>query len=130
MDGRADPSTIVRDIYANKFDTIWPETEEHRSDLLSDSLSASFTKSIRTYGQFALTFDPIINGQDALIEHLVIDSAVVKGDYASVKVRFRNFGEDNVLVYSFVLEDDRWKLDELASIGDDGWLLSEVLQNP
>ena len=99
--------------------------------MLSARLSAAVATSQRTYGHLYLPFDPVVNGKDALIAGLVVHPAVVDGDRAYVNVRFRNFGQDNALVYSFVKEDGGWKLDELASIGGDfRWLLTDVLRNP
>ncbi len=128
---RTSPSSLVESFYRGDSPAVWPENAQHRSPLLSARLSAAVAVSQRTYGQFFLTFDPIVNGQDALIEDLVVHPALIDGDRAWVTVRFRNFDQDNALVYSFVSEDGRWKLDELASIGGDTrWLLTEVLQNP
>ena len=126
----ADPSSLVRALYDGNA-IAWPQDAAHRSPLLSARLSAAFETSQRKYGQFFLTFDPIVNGQDALIEGLVVYPALFDGDRAYVNVRFTNFDQDNALVYSFVAEDGKWKLDELASIGGEArWLLTDMLQNP
>jgi len=127
-----DPSVIVTGFYTGQsLDLTWVEGAGPDSGQMSERLLAAYVESQRTYNGYAITFDPVVNGQDALIEDLVVHAAVIDGSRAYVNVRFRNFDTDNVLVYSFVCEDRFWRLDELASIGGEvRWVFSDVLQNP
>lgn len=63
----------------------------------------------------ALDFDPFIDGQDWEITDLEIGAAGIAGDYASVEVSFKNFGEARTLHYDLVKEDGGWKIDDVAS---------------
>lgn len=129
---RTDPAGIVAALYAGQgLDFNGEAGAIARPGQTSKRLSAVYAQSQRDYDGFALTFDPVVNGQDALIEDLVIHPALIDADHAYVTVRFLNFGTDNVLVFSFVCEDRAWRVDEIASIGGDTrWVLSEVLRNP
>ena len=128
----ADPSVIVTGFYSGQsLDLTWVEGASSDSGQMSERLMALFAESQRAHNGFAVTFDPVVNGQDALIEDLVVHAAVIDGSRAYVNARFRNFGTDNVLIFSFVCEDRSWRLDEIASIGGEfRWVFTDVLQNP
>ena len=64
----------------------------------------------------ALSFDPYIDGQDYEITDLEIGTPGIAGDYASVDVSFKNFGEPRTLAYDLVLEDGGWKIDDVTSL--------------
>ena len=125
-------STLVRGFYKGKnLEPFWSDDPNQRSILLSDHLAGLFTSNQNKFGQLTITFDPIVNGQDALIPNLVVYPALFDGNRAHVHVRFRNFDTDNALVYSFAREGGDWKLDEIAAVGGDTrWLLTDVIRNP
>jgi hypothetical protein len=132
IQSKASPWTIVDNFYnshdANPF---WSDDPLTRATLFSNKLAKEFTIGIEKYGQFLITFDPFLNGQDAKISKLVIHPATFSDNRAFVKVSFCNFDQDNLLIYSFVAENDQWKLDEIASVGGEfRWLLTEILHNP
>jgi len=129
---KPDPSAIVEGFYNHKnTEYLWSDDPEKPSPLFSKYLAQQYVSGLRKHGQLLITFDPIVNGQDALITNLVVYPAIIDGNRAQVYVRFRNFDSDNAMVYSFVSESRVWKLDEIAAIGGETrWLLTDVLRNP
>lgn len=76
-----------------------------------------------------LDFNPFIEGDNALLLDLVIGEPMVTGDRAMVPVSFHNFDHTSLLAISTVREADGWKVDDIASMGqDENWLLSWLLQ--
>lgn len=126
------PEQIVSGFYAGKYlEPFYSDDAEQRATLLSKELGASFSKNEKQYGEVLITFDPFVNGQDAKLSELKVDRAIIKMNRALVYVNFLNFDQDISLLYVFVCENDVWKLDEIASIGDGArWLLTDVLLNP
>jgi len=61
-----------------------------------------------------LDFDPFISGQDYAISNLEIGEAEIDGDWATVVVSFDNFERPVTMDYDLVLEDDGWKIDDVA----------------
>ncbi|HQZ13659.1 MAG TPA: DUF3828 domain-containing protein [Devosia sp.] len=74
-----------------------------------------------------LDFDPIIDAQDYDITDLVIADPVVNGDAAIVAVSFSNMGAPHELHFELIRRTDGWKIDDIESIGENGWRLSELL---
>jgi hypothetical protein len=129
---KQDPTTIVKGFYNHQnVEILWSDDPEKPSPRFSKGLAQRYASGLRKHGQFVITFDPIVNGQDALITNLVVYPAIIDGNRAQVYARFRNFDTDNAMVYSFVSESRAWKLDEIAAIGGEiRWLLTDVLENP
>jgi hypothetical protein len=76
-----------------------------------------------------LSFDPFIEGQNALINDLTIGEPLVLGDRATVSVSFHNFDHASLMSLSLVQEPDGWKVDDVAALGgSQNWLLSWLLQ--
>lgn len=76
-----------------------------------------------------LSFDPFIEGQHSLLLDVAITDPVVSGKYAVSNVSFHNFDHASLLSISLVKEDDGWKVDDIASLGNEQkWLLSWLLQ--
>lgn len=76
-----------------------------------------------------LSFDPFIEGDNALINDLTIGEPQVMGDRATVAVSFHNFDHASLLSLALVKEPDGWKVDDVAALGGgENWLLSWLLQ--
>lgn len=76
-----------------------------------------------------LAFDPFIEGQHSLLLDVAITDPVISGKYAVANVSFHNFDHASLLSVSMVKEDDGWKVDDIASLGNEQkWLLSWLLQ--
>ena len=75
-----------------------------------------------------LEFDPFIEGSHALISEVQIGQPVVTGGRAVATVSFANFDHRATLAISLVREGDGWKVDDIASLSGENWLLSWLLQ--
>ncbi|MDU8929110.1 trypsin-like peptidase domain-containing protein [Alisedimentitalea sp. MJ-SS2] len=75
-----------------------------------------------------LEFDPIVDGQDALIRDVAV-SWQLFGEGTEIETRvtakFKNFDEEKVVVYYFKPSDELWKL---ANIKTRDWDLREMLE--
>jgi Protein of unknown function (DUF3828) len=79
-----------------------------------------------------LDFDVIINGQDWQLKNLRVEPAKLSGDRASVVARFTNIDTPEEIVYSFIREAGRWRIDDIEARlpADRGWRLSRILAGP
>jgi hypothetical protein len=79
-----------------------------------------------------LDFDVIINGQDWELKNLRIEPAKLEADRASVVARFINIDTPQRIVYKFVRESSRWRLEDVESLVPeaDRWSLSRILARP
>jgi hypothetical protein len=75
-----------------------------------------------------LDFDPFIEGNHALIAEFQIGEPVVTGSRAVATVSFANFDHRATLAIAMVREGEGWKVDDIASLSGENWLLSWLLQ--
>lgn len=61
----------------------------------------------------ALDFDPLYNGQDFEISEFKLGEAEIKGEKASLKVDFLNFGEAQTITFKLVKEKALWKIEDI-----------------
>ena len=132
-----DPETIVRSLYSAAVDgDALPMTQRLESLFLMerDYLEA------KGYPFDRLDFDWIVNGQDALITELAIetlevpmrdygDEAVDQFDRKIVTASFKNFDSPTMIRYYWVRERSGWKLDDVIGYGEGRgiWTLSLLL---
>ncbi|WP_423068124.1 hypothetical protein [Devosia sp. CN2-171] len=96
--------------------------DAHREAKLSDVAFDPDSKDI-------LSFDPFVEGGNALLLDVAISEPVINGDRAATIVTFHNFDHLSMLSLSLVREADGWKVDDVASLGGDpNWLLSWLLE--
>ena len=121
----ADPAVWLRQIYdlyhrAEKA----PALQDQATDQLvmkraSKSLAALFKKNRdcerKAKGICALDWDFIVDGQDYTLSNVEVGAAVVAGDKATVTVKFRNFDDAEMNVYSFVRENGEWWVDDIET---------------
>ena len=76
-----------------------------------------------------LDFDVIINGQDWRLKNVRIEPAKLEGDRASVMARFININTPQEIVYKFIREGSRWRLDDIGSMvpAAERWTMSRIL---
>ncbi|MBL8568261.1 MAG: hypothetical protein JNK84_04180 [Phreatobacter sp.] len=74
---------------------------------------------------FALTSDGN-NYDEAEIARTIRMEARTEGDRASVDVRFMSLGKPNHYRYEFERAGDRWKIADIASLGEGNWRLSQT----
>lgn len=73
-------------------------------------------------------FNPFLPDFSALLFDMSIGEPVVIGDRALINVSYHNFDHPRLLSIAAVREDGGWKVDDVASLGDeDHWLLSWAL---
>jgi hypothetical protein len=80
--------------------------------------------------KFALNavFNPFLPDVNALLFDVSIGEAAILDDRAVVNVGYHNFDQPRLLSIAMVREDDGWKVDDVASMGnEDHWLLSWAL---
>lgn len=132
-----DPETVVRGLYSEAVDgDALPMSQRLESLFLRerDYLEASGHPFDR------LDFDWVVNGQDALITELGIetmevpmrdygDEALDQFDRKIVTASFKNFDSSTMIRYYWVRERSGWKLDDVTGHGEDSmnWTLSLLL---
>lgn len=73
-------------------------------------------------------FNPFLPDSSALLFDLVVGEPARIDDRAVVNVSYHNFDQPRLLSIAMVQEDGGWKVDDVASMGnEDHWLLSWVL---
>tara|TARA_R110000824_G_scaffold150891_4_gene321703 strand:- start:334 stop:846 length:513 start_codon:yes stop_codon:yes gene_type:complete len=133
----AGPESVVRGLYSDSItgdELVMTRRLETLFLLERDYLDASGHPFDR------LDFDWIVNGQDALITGLAIetvdvpmrdygDAAVDQFDRKIVIAAFRNFDSPTEIRYYWIKERSGWKLDDVTGGGEDGmtWTLSLLL---
>ena len=74
-----------------------------------------------------IDFDPLINAQDYEVSEFTVADPVIEGDSATVVVSFTNFGEPQELHFELIRRAEGWKIDDIESVGEYSWRLSELL---
>ena len=75
-----------------------------------------------------LDFDVFVNGQDWKLSKLRIVTLSRSATRAQVRVNFVNMGTPSELVFDLIFENGAWSIDEVRSVGDKGWTLSDILK--
>ena len=75
-----------------------------------------------------LDFDFWINGQDWTIKNLKVTSGASDKDRSTVVAKFLNLGSPQEIHFDFSRIEGRWLLDEVHSLKDPRWTLSEILR--
>lgn len=131
--GVEDPALMVRNLYPDA-----PERMEERVPL-TDRLRALFIKENRITCETdnpigRLDFDWVVNGQDALITEVSVESsdqlAILEDEPPRMVVtaKFKNFETPMELQFYWQKADDGWRLDDVTSVsGDYPWTLSLLL---
>jgi hypothetical protein len=90
--------------------------------------SAGIVVNTQTSGAPEVMFNPFIDAQNYLLFDLAIGEPVIIGDNAMVTVSYHNFDHPTLLTIAAVKQADGWKVDDVASIGnEEHWLLSWLL---
>lgn len=75
-----------------------------------------------------LDFDFWVNGQDWTITNLIVASGAAGKDQWTVIAKFRNSGDPEEIHFDFRRVEQRWLLDDVHSVKDPRWTLSEILK--
>jgi hypothetical protein len=134
-----DPKALMQAIYAPYIEgRKAPDPDQYYSSRLKVIYAKNLAgqvkdpasgESVDTGAPAILSFDPFIEGQHSLLLDVAITDPVLSGKYAVANVSFHNFDHASLLSVSLVKEDDGWKVDDIASLGNEQkWLLSWLLQ--
>jgi hypothetical protein len=73
-------------------------------------------------------FNPFLPDVNALLFDVAVGEPAIIDDRAVVNVSYHNFDQPRLLSIAMIREDDGWKVDDVASMGnEDHWLLSWAL---
>ena len=126
-----DPKALVDAIYA-PYTTLGVARDQDPAQYYSERLRGLVATNAAGTGDDAppvLAFNPFIGAQQALLRDLAIGAPIVSADKAMVTVSFTNFDNASLLALSLVRDEDGWKVDDVASLGEgENWLLSWLLQ--
>ena len=112
----SDPSVF----YSERLKAIFEQANENR--VLSDDDAKPGA------AQPEQRFNPFLPDVSALLFDVSIGEPVVIGDTALINVSYHNFDHPRLLSIAAVREASGWKVDDVASLGDDDhWLLSWAL---
>jgi hypothetical protein len=126
-----DPKALVDAIYA-PYTTLGAATDQDPAQYYSERLRGLVAANAAPAGEDAppvLEFNPFIGAKQALLRDLAISAPVGNAEKAIVTVSFGNFDQVSLLALALVREEEGWKVDDIASLGEgENWLLSWLLQ--
>ncbi|WP_284124202.1 hypothetical protein [Parerythrobacter aestuarii] len=131
--GIADPVETLRALYDEGMDI--PQVDLPLTDRLYDlMLRDDWRRGVHDTPIARIDFDWIVNGQDALISDIEVEGTTPDGLRLSdepermvVTARFKNFDTPNELDYYWEKGPHGWRLDDVVSRGERGWVLSLLL---
>jgi uncharacterized protein DUF3828 len=74
-----------------------------------------------------IDWDVFVDGQDWQLTEFKIVPVSKEATRAEVRATFKNFGEPRDLLYSLVLEDGHWRIDDIQETLKPRWTLSKIL---
>ena len=101
----------------------------HASTRLAALIAREERCAAKSGGICNLDFDVIVNGQDWALKNLRVEPEKLEGDRASAMARFTNFDTAQEVVYRFIRESGRWRLDDVEARlpRAQRWTLSRLL---
>lgn len=76
-----------------------------------------------------MDWDPFVDGQDWQLTGLKIVPVSKEATQAEVRATFKNFDEPRDIVYSLVLEDGHWRIDDIEETLKPRWTMSKILSD-
>jgi len=119
------PEAAIEELYApyvspavERGESSWAKAEVY-SKSFKAAIDRGFEYSL-LLNEPVIDYDPVVNAQDYFITNLRIevDRPPAAGK-AHVIARFDNLGQTTSVVYDMVLEDGKWKVDEIRSADQD-----------
>lgn len=129
----ANPRAVVEAAYAPYSSPDFDWSAYDISALQSDALNALFAKDAEEAGDEVgrIDFDPLINGQDYDITHLVIGEPQLQGTTATVPVTFENFEQPEKIDIVLVRQANGYRIDDVQSKDAEyPYSLKALLQEP
>ncbi len=74
-----------------------------------------------------LDWDAVVDGQDWELTALGIMPVSQDAAQAEIRASFKNFGEPRDILYSLVLEDGHWRIDDIQETLKPRWTMSKIL---
>jgi hypothetical protein len=74
-----------------------------------------------------IDWDVFVDGQDWQLTELKIVPVSKEATRAEVRATFKNFDEPRDLLYSLVLEDGHWRIDDIQETLKPRWTMSKIL---
>jgi hypothetical protein len=130
-DADSDPVDLITAIYQTYTDIApgedaIPEVE----GVYSERLQALLDKDAKETpeGEVGrIDWDVFVDGQDWQLTELKIVPVSQGPAQAQVRASFKNFGEPRNLLYTLVLEDGHWRIDDIQETLKPRWTLSKIL---
>jgi hypothetical protein len=76
-----------------------------------------------------IDWDLFVDGQDWQLTELKIVPALKEATRAEVRATFNNFGEPRDILYTLVLENGHWRIDDIQETLKPRWTMSKILLN-
>jgi hypothetical protein len=76
-----------------------------------------------------MDWDPFVDGQDWQLTGLKIAPVSKEATQAEVRATFKNFDEPRDILYSLVLEDGHWRIDDIEETLKPRWIMSKILSD-
>jgi hypothetical protein len=74
-----------------------------------------------------IDWDLFVDGQDWQLTELKIVPGLKEATRAEVRATFKNFGEPRDILYTLVLEDGHWRIDDIQETLKPRWTMSKIL---
>jgi hypothetical protein len=74
-----------------------------------------------------IDWDVIVDGQDWQLTGLDITPVSKQEARAEVRAKFKNFDEKRDILYTLVLEDGHWRIDDIEERSKPRWTMSKIL---
>ena len=113
------PSAVVADLYrqhdAKRSPFFQTKSRARVDKFFTKGLADMIWKDAKTSnGEVgALDGDPLYDAQDTKIRHFAIGNGTIKGDNATVRVTFTNFGKKEAIDFSLRKVGGAWKIDNI-----------------
>jgi hypothetical protein len=130
-DADSDPEALIIAIYQTYTDIApgedgTPEVEGVYSKRLQALLDKD-TKETPEGEVGRIDWDVFVDGQDWQLTELKIVPVSKEATRAEVRATFKNFDEPRDLLYSLVLEDGHWRIDDIQETLKPRWTMSKIL---
>jgi hypothetical protein len=130
-DADGDPVDLISAIYQTYTDVAPGEDGPPEfQDVYSERLQALVDKDQKETpeGEVGrIDWDLFVDGQDWQLTELKIVPLSQEPARAQVRASFKNFGEPRDMLYSLVLEDGHWRIDDIQETVNPRWTLSKIL---
>ncbi len=74
-----------------------------------------------------IDWDVFVDGQDWQLTELKIVPVSKQATQAEIRASFKNFGEPRDILYTLVLDDGHWRIDDIQETLKPRWTMSKIL---